>query len=306
MNLTLPNNDLMLFAKVTKIEFWALWMKFISEESFSRHNTKNSEKEEREKLDESILEEANISINLKENVGFLEKLHARYAPSRKMKHIFLQDQIRVIIDCTSLSSSLCLGSVIEIHFIWLIWQERYEAAFELTAGSLKSSIPSEKLADYIQVLAPLYPYRVSSYNVAEFLDLFGRNGTRSKEIMWADIRKVLREHKAHIKDENSILIESVFNPTSWVVSSWFILIKLLATYHFIMVPIRISFLLWNSMLDPQALGTDLIADILTVANVFVLGNTAYMGSRATWITKRAKIFRRIDLGYIIAAVPLDW
>ncbi len=185
-------------------------------------------------------------------------------------------------------------------------QERYEAAFEFAAGSLKNPIPAEQIAEYIKVLFPLYRYRISSYNVSEFLEIFGKNGTRSKELVWADIRKVLREQKSQVPVDDSIFLGTVLNPTSWLVSNWMRLLKAVALYHFIMVPVRISFVPWERMVDSEALGTDLIADIITVLNIPILGNTAYMGSKATWITDTSKIFRRINIGYIIAAVPVDW
>ncbi len=117
---------------------------------------------------------------------------------------------------------------------------------------------------------------------------------------------MLREQKSQLAINDYILIGTVLNPTSWLVSYWLILLKAVALYHFVMVPVRISFVPWKKMLDSQALGTDLIADIITILNLPILGNTAYMGSKATWITDKAKIFRRINIGYMIAAVPVDW
>ncbi len=82
--------------------------------------------------------------------------------------------------------------------------------------------------------------------------------------------------------------------------------KFIALYYFIAVPARISFVPWSTMLEVGALATDLVADILTAMNIIIVGNTAYMSSRSSWITNRFKIFRRIDIGYILSALPLDW
>ena len=81
---------------------------------------------------------------------------------------------------------------------------------------------------------------------------------------------------------------------------------LVAIYHFVVVPVRISFLPWNSMLDPRALYTDLVADLLTVINLLVHINTAYLNSRAAWVTNRFKIIRRIDFRVSASAIPFDW
>ena len=152
----------------------------------------------------------------------------------------------------------------------------------------------------------MYPYRISSYNVQEFLDSFGRNGARSKELTWSDIRKALREQKSLVVSVSTAMIGSALNPESWAAVCWGSAIHFVAVYHFIAVPIRISFLPWDSMLDVRALATDLIADILTACNIVVRGNTAYKSSRSTWVTSRRKLFRKIEIGYIVAAIPLDW
>jgi hypothetical protein len=185
-------------------------------------------------------------------------------------------------------------------------QARYESAFELLAGNLKTPIPVGRIAEFLQLLFPMYPYRISSYNVQEFLDSFGRNGAKTNELTWSDIRKALREQKSVVLSASAIMIGSALNPESWVAVCWGSTLHFVAVYHFIAVPIRISFLPWDSMLDVRALATDLLADILTICNIFVRGNTAYKSSRSIWVTSRKKLFRKIDIGYIIAGIPLDW
>jgi hypothetical protein len=176
----------------------------------------------------------------------------------------------------------------------------------MVAGDLKVPINADKVPEFLQILFPSFPYRFSSYNVKELFELFGRNGAKSKELFWSDIRKGLREQKAAALQGESIFIGSALNPKSWFARWWTNVMKFIAIYHFLIVPVRITFLPWSSMLDVRALSTDLIVDTLTVLNVLVLTNTAYMSSRATWVTKRVKLLRRIDVGYILAAIPLDW
>ena len=188
----------------------------------------------------------------------------------------------------------------------LLSQDRYESAYQMVAGDLKVPINADKVPEFLQILFPSFPYRFSSYNVKELFELFGRNGAKSKELFWSDIRKGLREQKAAALQGESIFIGSALNPKSWFARWWTNVMKFIAIYHFLIVPVRITFLPWSSMLDVRALSTDLIVDTLTVLNVLVLTNTAYMSSRATWVTKRVKLLRRIDVGYILAAIPLDW
>jgi hypothetical protein len=176
----------------------------------------------------------------------------------------------------------------------------------MIAGDLKAPINADKVPEFLQILFPSYQYRFSSYNVKELFDLFGRNGAKSKELFWADIRKGLREQKAAILQGEPMFIQSALNPKSWFAKTWTTVMKFVAVYHFLIVPVRITFLPWSSMLDFRALSTDLVVDTFTVLNVVVLTNTAYMSSRATWVTKRLKLLRRIDVGYIFAAIPLDW
>ena len=186
------------------------------------------------------------------------------------------------------------------------FQERYEQAFLTIAGDLKKPISSKRIPEFLEMLFPSFSHRFSSYNVNETLEIFGRNGTKSRELYWADIRKGLREKKTLGNLGESMLIESSLNPSSWPVQYWLALIRFVAIYHFIAVPIRITFLPWPSMIDTRALATDLVADLLTFINIIVLSKTAQLNSRALWITKASRLMRRINLGYIIAAIPLDW
>ncbi len=137
--------------------------------------------------------------------------------------------------------------------------------------------------------------------------MFGHNGTDSKELLWADIRKRLRENKKEqYSDSKSVFIGYVLNPDSWVVKQWKLLVMLVGVYHFVVVPIRICFVPWSTMLDIRVLCTDLLADIITMLNVFVSANISYKNSRAVWITDRYKIVKKVHVGFYIAAAPLDW
>jgi hypothetical protein len=186
-------------------------------------------------------------------------------------------------------------------------QDRYESAYLSVCGDLKKPLSAKQVPFFLESLFPSFPYRFSRYNVSEMLRCFGRDGAKTKLLFWPDIRKGLREHKGQQGDlSRKTLIKSVFNPDATALKFWCSITYLLAFYHFLVVPIRISFLPWKSMLDEHALYTDLVADGFTIMNFVIKANTAYLNSRAMWITNRYKIIRRIDGCVSVSAIPFDW
>ena len=137
--------------------------------------------------------------------------------------------------------------------------------------------------------------------------MFGHIGPKSKELLWADIRKRLRENK---REQNislkGMFIKKAINPEATLVHHWTSFMVVLGIYYFILVPIRICFVPWGSMLDYRALCTDLVADACNICNLVLLANTAYKNSRAVWITDRYKLFKKVHVGYWVSAIPLDW
>jgi hypothetical protein len=174
------------------------------------------------------------------------------------------------------------------------------------AGDLKQPIPLSKLRDFLDALFPSFPYPISNYNLEETLNVFGRHGAKSKEIFWVDVKKAIREKQGTAMNEDSIFFGNVLNPKSQLLQKWTQFMKCVAVYHFLIVPIRIMFLPWNSMIDFRALCSDLIADTFVVLHVVVQANTSYLSSTSTWVTNRSKLLRNVDAGFIIAAIPLDW
>jgi hypothetical protein len=160
----------------------------------------------------------------------------------------------------------------------------------------------------LENLFPSFPYRISSYNVKEILDIFGRNGTESDHIFWSDFRKIIRERKSGTASfqNDSIFIKSALNPNSWLFKMFKNFMRLIALYYFLAVPVRIAFDPWHSMVNLNALCTDLVLDIFTSLNLVILLNTSYTNSRAAVVTNRFKILRRVDFNYVMAALPLDW
>ncbi len=87
---------------------------------------------------------------------------------------------------------------------------------------------------------------------------------------------MLEDYKKGLAEvEKDVFIGSAINPSSAAYRRWMNLICLLAAYHYVLVPVRICFRPWHSFMDPHALAADVPADMLTVAHVVVLANTAY-------------------------------
>ena len=165
----------------------------------------------------------------------------------------------------------------------------------------------KQITFFLESLFPSFPYRFSSYNIAEVLRYFGRDGLKTKILFWSDICKGLKEHK----QEQTYLSKLVFvnltlNPEAAALKLWQRLQVVIGLYYFVLVPIRISFDLWGSMLDIRALCSDLIIDSWAMINFIIHANTAYMGSKAIWIIDRSKILRRVNPCIAIPAIPFDW
>ena len=187
-------------------------------------------------------------------------------------------------------------------------QERYESSFLLVTGDLKKPIARKNIPLLLENLFPSFPYRFSSYNVREVLDVFGRNGITSQHIFWSDFRKIIRERKSGTTyyQSDAIFIKSALNPDSRPMKFFKRITNLAALYYFIMVPVRIAFDPWHNMLNTLALCTDLVFDAFTFLNLVVLLNTCYTNSKAAIVTNRMKILRRMNYNYLVAAIPLDW
>ena len=186
-------------------------------------------------------------------------------------------------------------------------QERYESAYIAVCGDLKKPMRIKQITCFLESLFPSFPYRFSSYNIAEVLQNFGRDGLKSKILFWSDIRKGLKEHKREqTYFSRLVFVNFTLNPEATALKTWQKLQVVIGLYYFLVIPIRISFDLWESMLDIRALCSDLAMDVWTIINFIIHANTAYMGSKATWVIDRSKILRRVNPCIAIPAIPFDW
>ena len=189
---------------------------------------------------------------------------------------------------------------------FFLLQDRYESSFLLVTGDLRKPIPANRIQDFLEILFPSFSDPISSYNIDETLHLFGRHGSKSREIFWSDIRMVIHEKNGQRRSGELLFIGSVLNPKNRWIQKWWKFMDIVAVYHFLAVPIRISFLPWSNMTEVWPLCTDLIADILIFVHIVIVANTACLSVSSTWITDKYELFRRVEIGFIISSIPMDW
>jgi len=102
----------------------------------------------------------------------------------------------------------------------------------------------------------------------------------------------------------------VFNPASPLMRAWYYLVRVVAIYHIIAVPVRIVYQPFDRMDHMLLLCTDLPADILTMLHVLISFNTSYHNKKSKRVFSHLKIAKHylsknffLDL---VAAFPLDW
>jgi len=192
-------------------------------------------------------------------------------------------------------------------------EEKYEAAFLVVQGNVTDPLPRDKIPKFITTLLHMTDEEVQPWMVYEFLLLFGKHGLHTKRISWAWFRKITTEriNSVSAKSEPIFMPGSyVFNPASRLLHGWFNVVRLIAAYHFIMVPVRLVYQPFNSLSDPMLLCSDLVVDALTILHVLTSFNTAYLNKKSRWVTTRSKIARKylasafyVD---IVSAFPVDW
>jgi CRP-like cAMP-binding protein len=263
-------------AQITRADFWEIWFAFLTSEAYGKKDLQKLSTEDELQTTESKL---HCNDEFEEGpVGFFEYFLAYVSSARRIGHRLFDEDV----------------------------MERYESCFVNITGDVGAPLAASKVKSLLELVFPDFQYRFSGRNCHEFLHAFGRDGVKSKQISFAEIRKVLLERSKGTHSEGRIFMHGFLNPYSSVFFRWMTLVKAVATFHYFMVPIRLCFVPWNNMLDLRALSIDLTVDIITVAHVLILANTAYRNSRAQWVTNRMKIFRRLSLNTVISALPMDW
>ena len=262
---------------IEKPVYWEIWLNFLTHASYG------GDISEIDGIDDKIQSQAHappaidLTISDKSQRNCLEILQARFSRARRLGNRLFDREVL----------------------------ELYEISFVGVTGAIGAPLQASKVALFLERLFPNFKYQISHYNCNEFLLAFGRDGLETKQISFADIRKVLIERSKETR-HNGLFIDSALNRNSNFYTHWINLMCIVACLQFVCVPVRLCFVPWKSMLDTRALALDLTLDFLTAAHVVVLSNTAYQNSRGHWITNRFKMLRKIKVFYLLAAVPVDW
>lgn len=129
----------------------------------------------------------------------------------------------------------------------------------------------------------------------------------TKVLYWHEVHKVLCDKRMGINQVyHGPMIGTALNPTWSLLQRWRAVLRLCAVYYLVMVPARIALLPWDNFMDPGALCSDLVVDVLVTVDLIIRLNTAHRSSKATWTTRRWKILRKVPVAAIIAGLPIDW
>jgi ankyrin repeat protein/CRP-like cAMP-binding protein len=262
---------------ISKAVYWEIWINFLSIETYGKKVIDLLDKEDQvsaENPDPTIIDS---DVHEEQVPNCFEMLHARFSTSRHLKHSFFNDDV----------------------------VERYEQSFVAITGDIGASLHTSQIKNFLERLFPDFHHQISVHNSQEFLQAFGRDGNKTKQIAFADIRKVLMERSKE-SSTHGLFIDNALNPNSRAYARWSIVVSAVACLHYICVPVRLSLKPWDSMTDYRALALDLTVDMLTFVHVIVLSNTAYKNARGHWVANRLKIVRRINVFCLIAAIPADW
>ena len=262
---------------ISKAVYWEIWISFLTFEAYGKRISENAEIDDEKPRDEleSFVIDSEVPEEYPDNC--FELLHTRFSKARRMGHRFFDSQV----------------------------VERYEQSFVAVTGDLGEPLTASKINLFLERLFPDFSYHVSVYNCREFLQTFGREGVKSKQITFADIRKVLIECSKETHHDG-LFINGALNRNSEIYAYWLNVVSVVACLEFILVPVRLCFVPWTSMLDIRALALDVTLDFLVLIHVVVLANTAYRNTRGQWATTRLKMLRRINIFYLVAAIPSDW
>ena len=267
--------------------YWVAWVSYLSSERIDQETSDEIDEVQRardqveaaKQVEELLEQEADVEEEDKGWQGFYEKIHARFAPSRRLRDRFFE---REVIDL-------------------------YEEAYIKVSGSLTEPIKAERIAVMLSYIFVDFPFRFSHFNAREFLETFGQSGN-DRQIIWADMRKVLREHRmgTSLLRDDTLLVGSAINPTLPWVSYLQHIGRLCGVYYFVWVPVRIAFLPFDTFTHKHALASDLTADCLVWAFFILHLNTAYKNSHSKWVTDRYKILIKSDPRFLLGVLPLDW
>jgi len=182
----------------------------------------------------------------------------------------------------------------------------HEREFTKAVGSLSIPLTGLAIKQYLTYLLVEHSHSVDVYACREFCRFFKRKLDDETSIMYRDIVKLIKERNSGMNN-NDLMLGSTFNPHHWLMRGWNFFCRSVALYHFLMVPVRISFQSEaNTLTSRLPLSTDLPADIVMLLHILVSLNVGYKNSKSQWVTNRFRIFKNMDFVAVVAIIPLDW
>jgi hypothetical protein len=97
---TFESTDIYSFVQISKNDYWAHWMKFLSEETFSNsmpHLGTTAAVNQSGEGTNHQMDGPDLEQTVSEQIGWIERFLANYAPSRRLKHHFFDDHVMVVI-----------------------------------------------------------------------------------------------------------------------------------------------------------------------------------------------------------------
>jgi len=194
---------------------------------------------------------------------------------------------------------------IEHHFFRVPLQV-HEREFTKAVGTLALPLTGLAIKQYLTYLLVEHSHQVDLYRCREFCRFFKRKLDDETTIMYRDIVKIVKERSSGV-DKKELFIGTALNPCHWSLWSWDWLVRIVSLYHFLMVPVRISFQSEiYTFTDQFPLSTDLPADLIIITHVLLSLHISYKNSKSQWVTSRMRIFKNTDWIAVFASIPLDW
>ncbi len=181
-----------------------------------------------------------------------------------------------------------------------------ETEFIRVAGELTGYLMGDAIRKYLTYTLVHHPYPISLANCREFCTLFGKPFDQSTKLLYPEIVKLLRDKKIQSQDQDGLFVGSALNPGSLQMQVWIFLMRLVALYHMLMVPIRIAFMPYPHFTSLHALVSDGPMDVALGLHSLISLNTAFRDAKSSWITDRIRVFRETDFLCLFASIPCDW
>ena len=109
----------------------------------------------------------------------------------------------------------------------------------LPVGSITEPLRCEGIRQYLVLVLEEYPHNITLENCRQFCKFFDRKFEKSTRITFPEISKQLslrERHKNSGHENKKLFIHHCLNPDFLVIAAFTTLMRIIALYHFLMVP----------------------------------------------------------------------